>query len=497
MFGTPVAIFLYVMLHQLRYQLTIELVGVIHLCFINFGLVFSLFIGAATWIYLMIISTVIITMLFKSRWVLIYGFIIMLIIIVRDIYSNDRIVLFHDLQLLFTVFSVALLYNFYNRLLLDLKNQAERKTQDIKRFLASFSHELRSPLQSIIGVQDIIKDKVAPEHERYLLSAQAQSQLLLRSINDILCLTKSEQSIDALSLQPISLEALLESEYKIAQLNIGDKPVQIELFIDENIPSLVSTDGGRIHQIIQNLCSNAIKYTDTGTIHLSAEYSLSSTGLHDVTFIVSDTGQGIAQEQLTNVTKAFYQTSYINSGIGLGLHICQNLLRAFGSQLHIQSALGSGSTFSFTISFTTPFEEVNEPLLTDTDLSLLTAHINTVVIVDDSDINIAILTEQLKMCNVNVMSFLSGEACIDFCQTTDAFDVILMDMMMPNMNGIETSRALRKIGMSKPIIAISAANEQFNNEYTEVVNNLTLIQGELDKPFTALQIAKSLNAVCQ
>jgi two-component system alkaline phosphatase synthesis response regulator PhoP len=145
----------------------------------------------------------------------------------------------------------------------------------------------------------------------------------------------------------------------------------------------------------------------------------------------------------------------------------------------------------------TPLEEVNELLQTDTDLSLLTAHIDTVVIVDDSEINIAILTEQLKMCNVNVISFLSGKACIDFCQTNDAFDVILMDMMMPNMSGIDASRALREMGISQPIIAISAANEQFKVKFTDVVNNLTLIQDELNKPFTALSISKSLNAVCQ
>jgi|GEM_PF-1949434 len=495
----PSLIFLTLILEQFRYRLTIKMVGGFYIIAINLALLFRLYNGGGgiDWVLLALASGFLISIIFTWRWLLSYYIAVYLSLFLLHDFNISNKNMYIDLQVLIAAAGIGLLTLFYNSRLQELRNQAERQTQDLKRFLASFSHELRSPLQSIIGTHDIIKEKIIPEHENYLLSAQRQSNYLLRTINDILTFSKSEQEIDGLRLQPTSVVALLESEYKEAQLNIGDKPITLELSIDENIPSWVNTDSDRLHQIIQNLLSNAIKYTDTGTIHLSAEHKLDSTGLHNVTFIISDTGQGMTREQLTHVANAFYQTSYINHGTGLGLYICENLLRAFGSQLHIQSTLGSGSTFSFEISFMTPLEEVNELLQTDTDLSLLTAHIDTVVIVDDSEINIAILTEQLKMCNVNVISFLSGKACIDFCQTNDAFDVILMDMMMPNMSGIDASRALREMGISQPIIAISAANEQFKVKFTDVVNNLTLIQDELNKPFTALSISKSLNAVCQ
>lgn len=313
-------------------------------------------------------------------------------------------------------------------------------------------------------------------------------------INDILTISKETQNIESLEYRLTNLVELLESEYKNTQLNIGDKPITIELSIDENTPSWVNTDSDRLQQLLQNLCSNAIKYTESGT---STKHSIDVTGDHCVTFIVSDTGRGLTEEQLSHLGNEFYQTDYNNPGTGLGLHICKKILHSFGSQLHIQSALGSGSTFSFKLRLMTVCDPINDPLLTETNLSLSTYDMDTVDIVDDSEINIAVLTEQLKMCNVNVISFLSGEACIDFCQKNDAFDIILMDMMMPKMDGIETARALRRMNISTPIISMSAANEQFKEEFSEVINNITLIQGELNKPFTAEQISKSLNAICQ
>ena len=498
-FIAPILLLFVLTLEQFRYCLTMKMVGGIVVAVINVGLLYRFYTNADIFncLTLILSSVYFISILYPLRWLFSYfGLLILAIMLFKsNAFINESF--YTIMQMILTIFAVGVLTHFYNSRQNKLRYQAEKQAQDIKLFIASFSHELRSPLQSIIGFQDIIQDKVSPEYKTHVLAAQKQSQHLLRMINDILTVYKEKQNIDSLEYRPTNLVELLESEYKNTQLNIGDKPITIELSIDENTPSWVNTDSDRLHQLLQNLCSNAIKYTESGTIHISTKYSIDSTGSHCVTFIVSDTGRGLTEEQLSHLGNEFYQTDYNNPGTGLGLHICKKILHSFGSQLHIQSAFGSGSTFSFKLRFMTVCDSINDPLLTETNLSLSTCGIETVVIVDDSEINIAVLTEQLKMCNVNVISFLSGQACIDFCQKNDAFDMILMDMMMPKMDGIETARALRRMNISTPIISMSAANEQFKEEFSEVINNITLIQGELNKPFTAEQISKSLNAICQ
>lgn len=400
------------------------------------------------------------------------------------------------IKLVIFLTTLAFVLNYYIELLLIARDKEQSQIQELKRFLASISHELRSPLQSIIGSQDIIKEKVVPEHAAYLYSAQKQSKHLLRMINDILNLTKVEQTKIDLSLQPTDLVLLLESEYRETQAAINNKAITVELFIDDTIPNLVNTDSDRLHQVIQNLCSNAVKYTDSGTIKISALHKLTSAGMHDVTFIVNDTGRGMTAEQLTKLGTQFYQTNYQNPGSGLGIYIVNRILDVFGSELHIQSSLGAGTTFSFTISFTA-IKESHEPMMFEYAPDLLKSDAEKVLVVDDNAINIEILTAQLQMGGFSVTSCISGKECVDFCKKSDEFDVILMDVMMPGMDGLETTRVLRNMNISKPIIAISAANEQFTDRFTEKVNGLQLIQESLNKPFNASQINQVIHAVCK
>lgn len=315
-------------------------------------------------------------------------------------------------------------------------------------------------------------------------------------INDILNLTRVEQTKVDLSLQPTDLVLLLESEYLETQAVINNKAITVELFIDDTIPNLVNTDSDRLHQVIQNLCSNAVKYTDSGTIKISALHQLTSAGMHDVTFIVNDTGRGMTDEQLTKLGTQFYQTNYQNPGSGLGIYIVNRILDVFGSELHIQSSLGAGTTFSFTIRFTAIVESY-EPMMFEYAPELLKSDAEKVLVVDDNAINIEILTAQLQMSGFSVTSCDSGQECVDYCNNSDEFDVILMDMMMPGMDGLETARLLRDMNISKPIIAISAANEQFTDKFTEKVNGLQLIQESLNKPFIASQINQVIHTVCK
>ncbi|CAI8209939.1 MAG: Sensor protein EvgS [Glaciecola sp. HTCC2999] len=218
--------------------------------------------------------------------------------------------------------------------------------------------------------------------------------------------------------------------------------------------------------------------------------------MHDVTFIINDTGRGMTAEQLTKLGTQFYQTNYQNPGSGLGIYIVNRILDVFGSELNIQSSPGAGTTFSFTIRFTA-ITESHEPMMFEYAPELLKSDAEKVLVVDDNVINIEILTAQLQMGGFSVTSCVSGQECVDFCKKSDEFDVILMDMMMPGMDGLETARVLRNMNISKPIIAISAANEQFTDRFTEKVNGLQLIQESLNKPFIASQINQVIHAVCK
>lgn len=497
-FTGPLFFLIALTVDKYRYHIKLEHAALLFVLIISLTAAIRLYQGIdfITWLKLFIGAAWIISTVFSWPFIVAFSSGFCGLLLFNQAVLDIEVSIHTYIQFFIVLATLALVLNYYIELLLIARDKEQSQTQELKRFLASISHELRSPLQSIIGSQDIIKEKVHPEHAAYLYSAQKQSKHLLRMINDVLNLTKVEQTNIDLSLQPTDLVLLLESEYLETQAAINNKAINVELFIDDTIPNLVNTDSDRLHQVIQNLCSNAVKYTDSGTIKILALHQLTSAGMHDVTFIINDTGRGMTDEQLTKLGTQFYQTNYQNPGSGLGIYIVNRILDVFGSELNIQSSPGAGTTFSFTIRFTA-ITESHEPMMFEYAPELLKSDAEKVLVVDDNVINIEILTAQLQMGGFSVTSCVSGQGCVDFCKKSDEFDVILMDMMMPGMDGLETARVLRNMNISKPIIAISAANEQFTDRFTEKVNGLQLIQESLNKPFIASQINQVIHTVCK
>ncbi len=352
------------------------------------------------------------------------------------------------------------------------RKRAEESEKFKEQFLASMSHEIRTPMNAILGMTNLLLDKnINEESKPYLESIQKSSENLLVIINEILDLSKIEAGKMKLENTDFSLNEMMSLIYETMGYKAREKNLEFKLDYDQAIPKLLIGDPTRIQQILINIIGNAVKFTEEGSIEVSVKKVGRLTGKTcPVRFEIKDTGIGMTKEQQKKVFQSFSQASDDTTrkygGTGLGLTISSRLISLFNSEIKLKSAVGKGSTFCFTIKL--PVSDKQEVVKVQNTVPaeyLDTLQGAKILIVEDNEYNqiVAKETLELKIKNVVIQQAYNGKqalAMIADQKSEDIPDLILMDVNMPIMDGLEATRKIRELEDERgkiPIVALTAS----------------------------------------
>ncbi|OYU83574.1 MAG: hybrid sensor histidine kinase/response regulator [Flavobacterium sp. BFFFF2] len=376
-----------------------------------------------------------------------------------------------------------------NKELLLAKEKSEEANSLKSQFISTITHELRTPLYGITGITDILIEE-HPELNRNssVQSLRFSSRYLLALVNDLLHINKIEEN--KLELKKVAfnlrdeIENMMNSLHHMAEKNKNE----LLLVCGDQVPTYIESDLIRLSQILINLLSNGLKFTENGRVTLLISLIDKTNDTARLSFEVTDTGIGIAPENQDKIFEKFIQIerkSEDYQGTGLGLSIVKKLLNLFNSQIQVKSEEGNGTTFSFEIDFKLPKENqiaLQSAFVNSLDLS--TSHLK-VLVVDDNPINQLVTKKILEKCHVQVVIVSDGWQALKEVKK-DTFDLILMDINMPGMNGFETTRLLRSEGIHCPIIALTAFDK--NEKWPEVIESG--MNDILVKPFEATHLVE-------
>lgn len=388
-----------------------------------------------------------------------------------------------DLNIIMVVVSVALLIAFViifmlskarkrniiklretNVELTTAKEEAEKLSRLKTQFFSTVSHELRTPLYGVIGLSSLLlEDKKLKSHQNDLESLKFSADYLLALINDVLTLNKMDANGLALVSTPFQLTTLLNNIVRSFAFSLQQHNNQLHLTVDERLPNQFLGDSVRLSQILMNLVGNAVKFNENGNIWLSINLiSAHEDGSHTIEFVVKDDGIGVPKEKQEEIFNEFSQVenkNYNYQGTGLGLPIVMKLLQLFDSKVHLESDLGEGATFSFQLKLnelkTEQIQELSE--ITTEDL-ISEEHLFEnlhVLVVDDNKINQKITQKILESKHFTCSLANDGVEAVEKVKDNE-YDLILMDIHMPNMNGIEATEAIRVFNKNIPIVALTA-----------------------------------------
>ena len=336
---------------------------------------------------------------------------------------------------------------------------AENAMKAKQQFLSNMSHEIRTPMNAIIGFTKVVlRTDLMDKQREYLEAIKTSGDALIVLINDILDLAKVDAGKMTFESTPFKMAASLSAMVHVFETKVQEKNLKLVTEYDKKIPKVLLGDSVRLHQIILNLVSNAVKFTSVGQITVSVRLVYESEKDVIIEFAVKDTGIGIAENKLDNVFENFQQassgTSRLYGGTGLGLAIVKQLVEQQGGIVHVKSQVDVGSTFSFTLSFGKTKAEVElESELMEFDSK--TKNLN-VLVVEDIALNQLLMKTLLEDYGFGCDIAMNGRFAIEKL-ATQTYDIILMDLQMPEMNGFEATEYIRNTLKSKvPIIALTA-----------------------------------------
>jgi len=387
------------------------------------------------------------------------------------------------------------------------KKRSEEASRVKSSFLATMSHEIRTPLNAVIGIAQIEleKDKTSDEHTEAFEKIFNSGNGLLAIINDILDMSKIETGKMEIIPEQYDIPSLINDAVMLNIGRIGSKRIDFILNVDENLPLKLIGDELRIKQVLSNILSNAFKYTESGYVKLTVYHSI-EMGDFALHFIVEDTGQGMKPEDRDRVFSEYSRfnakANRTTEGTGIGLTITKKLIEMMDGMISVESEYGKGTTFTVMIKQTEIECEPIGPELAQ-QLSDFTFHSDgytthtthelmpygKVLIVDDVDINLYVAEGMMSQYNLNIETALSGFEALDLVGDGKVYDIIFMDHMMPQMDGIETTRKLRDSGYDGSIVALTA-NAIVGNSDMFLDNGF---DGFISKPIDITQLDVILN----
>lgn len=374
----------------------------------------------------------------------------------------------------------------------EIKLKEANKTKD--DFLSTMSHEIRTPLNAVIGMSDILlMEQFLPEQLENLQVLKYSSEHLLALINDLLDLNKFKSKEFKLVEDDFNLTEFIQNIQLHFKQQAIKKGIDFDTVVDSNLPVLIKGDSLKLSQVVKNLLSNAIKFTHEGSVTFTTELLEITKEGPKIRFTVKDTGIGVSFEKQKKIFKSFVQandnTSQLYGGSGLGLYISKEIIKLHSSKLRLNSKKGEGSTFWFDI----VFKRSGEETIPQRSNMIKTKAIDLKVLVaEDNNLNVLLLKKLLSKWSVDFTVTNDGQELLDVYQHED-FDLILMDLQMPVLDGYETTREIRKLNnplkSEIPIIALSAFSK---SEVSGKIERYRM-NGYLSKPFDVNELHELLS----
>ncbi len=381
--------------------------------------------------------------------------------------------------------------------LIKAKELAERSAVMKEQFLANMSHEIRTPMNAVIGMTNLLRDTdLAPGQQKYVNGIQGASQHLLVLINDILDFSKIEAGKLDIETIEFNLSEVLHNILQTFKFKIKDKNLELELITEEGLPETLIGDPTRVMQILLNLVSNAIKFTDKGSVKVKTKLFSEDAENATIVFSVIDTGIGIPPEKVATIFDSFSQVSSTTTrrfgGTGLGLAITRKLIEMQGGSISVKSTVGEGSSFIFTLKMKKGEKGKSlEKNMTLTEIAMRPLGKLTILLAEDNELNQVVAKDTILKWGPEITVDIANDGieAIDMLRGK-VYDLVLMDVQMPRMNGYNTTRHIRQVLKLTdiPIIAMTAYATQGEAEKTIMAG----MNDYISKPFNPQKLYEKI-----
>ncbi|MDR7372247.1 response regulator [Flavobacterium aquidurense] len=414
--------------------------------------------------------------------------------------SRIIVILFILVSLILLVLIITLIKNIrfkkqHNLELLKAKEIAEEASLLKTQFISTISHELRTPLYGVVGITNmLLEEHKELSHSKHLSSLKFSARYLLSLVNDILQINKIEENkviLENLTFNISDEITMIKNSLSFLSQKNNNK---ISVYIDADIPEYLIGDKLRLAQILMNLVSNALKFTKDGEVEIKVDLCKIEGKNYFLDFLIKDNGVGIASVDQGKIFEKFVQVGRKDEdyqGTGLGLSIVKRLLGLFGSTITLESDIGQGTSFSFMI----PFEydpQKTKKIIDEIEVDLTSNEVYKILIVEDNLINQLVTKKIIEKNNYVCKVVDDGFAALDIIEK-ESFDLILMDINMPLMNGFETTKRIRLKQIKTPIVALTAfdKDEITDEAISSGINDIIV------KPFEPLKLFKIINYLIQ